>query len=72
MSVMQATPGGIDTKNLRIAKADKPIDRVKCVVSTCTYWQQDDHCLASAIEIQPPNAGNTETTDCATFAPRPT
>jgi hypothetical protein len=26
--------------------------------------------VASSIEIQPPRASDTETTDCATFAPK--
>jgi len=43
---------------------------VKCVVNTCHYYQNGDLCTASSIEIQAPNARNTEDTDCATFAPR--
>ena len=54
-------------KNLRIPMDKEPIERVKCVVNTCAYWASGDQCLARSIEIQPPNAQNTETTDCATF-----
>lgn len=46
------------------------IERVKCVVDSCTYWLSGNRCEASAIEIQPPNARNTQETDCATFAPK--
>lgn len=53
-------------------RADKanPITRVKCIVDTCEYYESGDHCIASSIEIQPPNASDTEETDCATFRPR--
>jgi hypothetical protein len=55
---------------LRVDKADNAISRVKCVVNTCRYYKDGDHCTASKIEIQPPNASDTEQTDCATFAPK--
>jgi hypothetical protein len=51
----------------RVEKEDNPISRVKCVVSSCNYYHSGDHCMAEHIEIQPPDASNTETTDCATF-----
>lgn len=51
-------------------KSQKAIQRVKCVVDTCQYWNQGDHCYASAIEIHPPGAHDTQETDCATFQPR--
>lgn len=54
---------------MRIGKED-PINRVKCVVDSCEYWENGDHCLASSIEIQPPNASDTEETDCSTFKPK--
>jgi len=53
----------------RTSKSD-PITRVKCVVDSCEYYKSGDHCVASSIEIQPPGAGDTETTDCATFTPK--
>lgn len=55
---------------MRVEKTNNPISRVKCVVNTCEYWDTGDHCKASSIEIQPPNARDTETTDCATFSPK--
>jgi hypothetical protein len=55
---------------MRISKESEPISRVKCCVDTCEYWESGDQCLASSIEIQPPNAADTEETDCATFRPK--
>ncbi|MBZ4686533.1 MAG: hypothetical protein PWQ96_2425 [Clostridia bacterium] len=52
-----------------VSKQDA-IGRVKCVVDTCEYWQSGNQCIASSIEIQPPNARNTQETDCATFKPK--
>jgi hypothetical protein len=54
----------------RVDKKDQPLSGVKCVVNTCYYYQQGDHCSAEKIEIQPRNAKDTQETDCATFAPR--
>lgn len=54
----------------RASRTDNPIGRVKCVVDSCKFYSRGDHCVASAIEIQPPDASDTETTDCATFKPR--
>lgn len=53
----------------RVEKKTDPLSGVKCVVNTCYYYAQGDHCTAAKIEIQPNNAANTEETDCATFAP---
>lgn len=55
---------------MRIEKSDSAINRVKCVVNTCHYYSSGDQCTASAIEIQPRNAANTEETDCNTFRPK--
>ncbi len=52
-----------------IDKEDRAIQRVKCVVDSCEYWESN-HCYASLIEIQPPGASDTQDTDCATFRPR--
>lgn len=41
---------------------------VKCVVSTCKYHTDNNHCTASKIEIQPIHAQNVQETDCATFS----
>lgn len=54
----------------RVVKEDDPIGRVKCVVNSCQYYHDGNHCMAEHIEIQPRNADNTEETDCATFVPR--
>lgn len=54
----------------RIQKNSHPIAGVKCCVNSCYYYGQGDQCYASSIEIQPPNAKNTQETDCATFAPK--
>jgi hypothetical protein len=54
----------------RVNRVNNPISRVKCIVDSCTYWEQGDHCKAEIIEIQPPHALETETTDCGTFAKR--
>lgn len=53
----------------RVDRLNEPISRVKCVVDSCSYWHAN-HCHASSIEVQPPNASNSEMTDCATFAPK--
>ena len=42
---------------------------VKCVVNSCKYYADGNHCTAQKIEIQPQNAHNTQETDCATFKP---
>ncbi len=54
----------------RASRQGEPITRVKCVVDSCEFYQSGDRCVASSIEIQPPNASDTEETDCATFRPR--
>jgi hypothetical protein len=48
---------------------DQPNQGIKCVVNTCHYYMNGDHCSAERIEVQPRNAGNSEDTDCATFIP---
>jgi hypothetical protein len=40
---------------------------IKCVVNTCYYYMNGDHCAAAMIEVQPRNASDTQQTDCATF-----
>ncbi|MGI6678401.1 MAG: DUF1540 domain-containing protein [Dehalobacterium sp.] len=54
---------------MRVEKSDA-INRVKCIVNSCAYYQSGDHCSASTIEIQPRNASNSGETDCATFSPK--
>lgn len=55
---------------MKVSKTSNPINRVKCVVNTCEYYQSGDYCVAEKIEVQPRNASNTEDTDCATFSPK--
>lgn len=47
-----------------------PISRVKCVVDSCEYWSNGDHCLADSIEVIPPRASDSQETDCRTFKPK--
>lgn len=54
---------------MRVEKTNHHLNGVKCVVNTCEYYAQGDHCTAAKIEIQPRNASNTHETDCATFVP---
>lgn len=53
----------------RVDRSNEPISRVKCVVDSCSYWHAN-HCHASSIEVQPPNAADSDMTDCVTFAPK--
>lgn len=50
-------------------KMPQPNNGIKCVVNTCHYYGNGDHCHADKIEVQPRNASSTEMTDCATFLP---
>jgi len=54
---------------MRVEKMNHPNEGIKCVVNTCHYYMNGDHCAAQKIEIQPRNASNTEETDCGTFVP---
>ncbi|HOQ09244.1 MAG TPA: DUF1540 domain-containing protein [Syntrophomonadaceae bacterium] len=54
----------------RVPRRNDCLEGVKCVVSSCHYYGEGDHCMAAHIEIQPPNASNTHDTDCATFTPK--
>lgn len=54
---------------MRVNKMNQPNNGIKCVVNTCYYYMNGDHCGAEMIEIQPRNATNTHDTDCATFMP---
>lgn len=54
---------------MRIEKTDRNLSGVKCVVNSCYYYMEGDHCAAASIEIQPRNATSTQETDCATFTP---
>lgn len=51
----------------QIEKTNEHLNGVKCVVTSCYYNTQGSLCSAEKIEIQHPNARETEDTDCATF-----
>lgn len=53
-----------------VNKSNDPINRVKCVVDSCEYWASGDRCMASSIEVIPPNASDSQETDCQTFKPK--
>lgn len=46
---------------------DKPNEGIKCIVNTCEYYMNGDHCSAQQIQVEPRNATDSEQTDCATF-----
>jgi len=54
----------------RVDRTSHHLSGVKCVVNTCRFYAEGNHCNAQEIEIQAPNAHSTQETDCATFAPR--
>ncbi len=58
--------GGIIMKT---EKMDHPNEGIKCMVNTCHYYMNGDHCSARKIEVEPRNAPNTKDTGCATFIP---
>ncbi len=55
---------------MAIRKMDKPNDGVKCIVNSCEYYMNGDHCAAEQIHVEPRNAKESDETDCATFAPK--
>lgn len=55
---------------MSIRKMDKPNEGVKCIVNTCEYYMNGDHCAAEHIQVEPRNAKESDETDCATFAPK--
>jgi hypothetical protein len=52
------------------SKSSDPINRVKCVVDSCEFWSNGNHCMAKSIEVIPPNASDSQETDCQTFRPK--
>lgn len=54
---------------MNVQKMNQPNQGIKCVVNTCHYYMNGDHCSAAQIEVQPKNACNSHETDCATFVP---
>jgi hypothetical protein len=55
---------------MSVRKLDKPNDVIKCVVNTCEYYMNGDHCAAEQIQVEPRNAQQSDQTDCSTFAPK--
>ena len=43
---------------------------IKCIVNTCEYYMNGDHCTAEQIQVEPRNASESDQTDCVTFAPK--
>lgn len=54
---------------MKVNKMDHPNQGIKCIVNTCHYYMNGDHCAAERIEVQPRNARDSHQTDCATFVP---
>ncbi len=52
---------------MAIRKLDKPNEGIRCVVNTCDYYMNGDHCSAEQIQVEPRNANDSDETDCATF-----
>ena len=57
---------------MAIRKMDKPNEGIKCIVNTCEYYMNGDHCADEQIQVEPRNAENSEETDCSTFTKRNT
>lgn len=53
----------------KVQKMDQHNPGIKCVVSSCYYYAQGDHCNAQKIEVQSRDAHTSKQTDCATFVP---
>ena len=51
----------------KVERTNNHLSGVKCIVNTCHYHAEGDHCSATRIEVQPRNASQSEETDCATF-----
>jgi hypothetical protein len=51
-------------------KMDKPNEGIRCVVNTCEYYMNGDHCAAEQIQVEPRNASDSDQSDCATFKKR--
>jgi hypothetical protein len=57
----------MEENNMSIRKMDKPNEGIRCIVNTCEYYMNGDHCSAEQIHVEPRNAKESEQTDCATF-----
>lgn len=54
---------------MKATKMNHPNEGIKCVVNTCHYYMNGDHCSADKIEVSPRDASNSGETDCSTFIP---
>lgn len=54
---------------MSVKKMNQPNRGIRCLVNTCHYYMQGDHCTAEKIEVEPKNATDTQETDCSTFLP---
>jgi hypothetical protein len=45
-----------------INKMDQPNTGIKCIVNTCYYYMNKDHCTAEKIEVKPRNARSSDDT----------
>lgn len=62
--------GGIEKMSIR--KMDKANEGIKCIVNTCEYYMNGDHCSAEQIQVEPRNARDSDETDCSTFTKKDT
>lgn len=51
-------------------KMDSPNQGIKCIVNSCYYYMDGDHCCADKIQVEPKDACDSEETDCSTFKPQ--
>lgn len=54
-------------KIMAVKKMDTPNEGIQCVVNTCEYYMNGDHCTAEKIQVEPRNADTSDMTDCSTF-----
>jgi hypothetical protein len=48
---------------------NKPLEGVKCIVTTCAYNKDGNKCTAESILVEPKHAHTSDDTDCSTFKP---
>ncbi|WP_313345075.1 DUF1540 domain-containing protein [Sedimentibacter sp.] len=53
----------------KIQRMDQHNPGIKCLVNSCHYWAQGDHCNAQKIEVTSRDAQSKHETDCATYTP---
>lgn len=65
-----ATNSCLEGNKMSVKKMDTPNQGIQCVVNTCEYYMNGDHCSAEKIQVEPRNADTSEKTDCSTFMPK--